>query len=62
MAPVQHLIEVVSVVLAGCARGNAADEAVLEVHAHAELVAEVAFAPTWPPRCFVTCMSGWTRC
>jgi hypothetical protein len=27
---VQHLVEVVSVVLAGCARGDAADEAVLE--------------------------------
>ncbi len=41
---VQHLVEVVSVVLAGCARGDATDEAMLEVHAHAQLVAEVALA------------------
>ena len=41
-------IEVVPVVFAGSARGDLADEAVLEVHAHAELVAEVALAMPRP--------------
>ena len=41
---VQHFFKVVAVVLAGCAGGDLADEAVLEVHAHTELVAEVALA------------------
>lgn len=41
---VQHLIEVVPVVFVGRARADPSDEAVLEVHAHTELVAEVAFA------------------
>ncbi len=41
---VQHLFKVVAIVLAGRAGGNAADEAVLEIDAHAELVAIVALA------------------
>lgn len=41
---IQHLFEVVSIVLAGRAGGDVVDEAVLEIDAHAELVAKVALA------------------